>query len=139
MYIYIYILLLWFRYIKVRDSILNIFLRFQHRDFTWIRRWYSIFLDTTVGQTYRTQCEYFYIFVGIIYIAYNKVKFAELNVITYFKLRRLPLICCLQVWYNAVTQVFFSLTVCTGPIIMFSSYNNFRQNVYRYVVWIRFL
>ncbi|CAH2261012.1 jg10790 [Pararge aegeria aegeria] len=36
----------------------------------------------------------------------------------------------LNVWYAAVTQVFFSLSVCTGPIIMFSSYNGFRQNVY---------
>ncbi|CAH2106398.1 unnamed protein product [Euphydryas editha] len=37
----------------------------------------------------------------------------------------------LSVWYSAVTQVFFSLSVCTGPIIMFSSYNGFKQNVYR--------
>ncbi|XP_061377371.1 sodium-dependent nutrient amino acid transporter 1-like [Danaus plexippus] len=37
----------------------------------------------------------------------------------------------LDVWYAAVTQVFFSLTVCNGPIIMFSSYNAFKQNVYR--------
>ncbi|KAI5651871.1 sodium:neurotransmitter symporter family domain-containing protein [Phthorimaea operculella] len=37
----------------------------------------------------------------------------------------------ITVWYNAVTQVFFSLSVCTGAIIMFSSYNGFRQNVYR--------
>ncbi|XP_041978590.1 uncharacterized protein LOC121732702 [Aricia agestis] len=37
----------------------------------------------------------------------------------------------LDVWYAAVTQVFFSLSVCTGAIIMFSSYNGFRSNVYR--------
>ncbi|KAJ0177220.1 hypothetical protein K1T71_007229 [Dendrolimus kikuchii] len=37
----------------------------------------------------------------------------------------------LDVWYAAVTQVFFSLSVCTGALIMFSSYNGFRQNVYR--------
>ncbi|KAI5651870.1 sodium:neurotransmitter symporter family domain-containing protein [Phthorimaea operculella] len=37
----------------------------------------------------------------------------------------------INVWYRAVTQVFFSLSVCTGAIIMFSSYNGFRQNVYR--------
>ncbi|KAL0841250.1 hypothetical protein ABMA28_014976 [Loxostege sticticalis] len=35
------------------------------------------------------------------------------------------------VWYAAVTQVFFSLSVCSGALIMFSSYNGFRQNVYR--------
>ncbi|XP_063824948.1 sodium-dependent nutrient amino acid transporter 1-like [Ostrinia nubilalis] len=37
----------------------------------------------------------------------------------------------IKVWYAAVTQVFFSLSVCSGALIMFSSYNGFRQNVYR--------
>ncbi|XP_075973527.1 sodium-dependent nutrient amino acid transporter 1-like [Anticarsia gemmatalis] len=37
----------------------------------------------------------------------------------------------LSVWYAAVTQAFFSLSVCSGALIMFSSYNNFSQNVYR--------
>ncbi|XP_060802920.1 sodium-dependent nutrient amino acid transporter 1 [Amyelois transitella] len=36
-----------------------------------------------------------------------------------------------NVWYSAVTQVFFSLSVCSGALVMFSSYNGFRQNVYR--------
>ncbi|EDW80128.2 uncharacterized protein Dwil_GK23734 [Drosophila willistoni] len=36
-----------------------------------------------------------------------------------------------NVWYNAVTQVFFSLAVCFGVIIMYSSYNRFNHNVYR--------
>lgn len=36
-----------------------------------------------------------------------------------------------QVWYAAVTQVFFSLSVCFGNIIMYSSYNKFSHNVYR--------
>jgi len=36
-----------------------------------------------------------------------------------------------EVWYNAVTQVFFSLAVCFGVIIMYSSYNRFGHNVYR--------
>ena len=30
-----------------------------------------------------------------------------------------------------MTQVFFSLSVCFGNIIMYSSYNSFRHNVYR--------
>jgi solute carrier family 6 (neurotransmitter transporter, glycine) member 5/9 len=37
-----------------------------------------------------------------------------------------------KVWYNAVTQVFFSLAVCFGPLIMYSSYNKFGHNLYRY-------
>ncbi|XP_026317520.1 sodium-dependent nutrient amino acid transporter 1-like [Hyposmocoma kahamanoa] len=36
-----------------------------------------------------------------------------------------------KVWYAAVTQVFFSLSVCSGALIMFASFNTFKQNVYR--------
>ncbi|XP_021912916.1 sodium-dependent nutrient amino acid transporter 1-like isoform X1 [Zootermopsis nevadensis] len=36
-----------------------------------------------------------------------------------------------QVWYNAVTQAFFSLNICFGTLIMYSSYNEFNHNVYR--------
>ncbi|XP_052740397.1 sodium-dependent nutrient amino acid transporter 1-like [Bicyclus anynana] len=36
-----------------------------------------------------------------------------------------------RVWYAAITQVFFSLSVCSGTLIMFSSFNGFKQNVYR--------
>ncbi|KAH8270760.1 hypothetical protein KR018_000208 [Drosophila ironensis] len=36
-----------------------------------------------------------------------------------------------QVWYAAVTQVFFSLAICFGNIIMYSSYNRFSHNIYR--------
>uniref|UniRef100_A0A0C9R7W8 Transporter n=1 Tax=Fopius arisanus TaxID=64838 RepID=A0A0C9R7W8_9HYME len=38
------------------------------------------------------------------------------------------------VWYAAVTQCFFSLSVCFGAIISFSSHNNFRHNIYRDVI-----
>lgn len=34
-------------------------------------------------------------------------------------------------WYAAVTQVFFSLSVCFGNIIMYSSYNNFSHQIKR--------
>ena len=36
-----------------------------------------------------------------------------------------------KVWYAAVTQVFFSLTVCYGVILMYASYNNFEHNIKR--------
>ncbi|XP_046428317.1 sodium-dependent nutrient amino acid transporter 1-like [Neodiprion fabricii] len=36
-----------------------------------------------------------------------------------------------QVWYAAITQCFFSLSVCFGSIIMYSSHNEFRHNIYR--------
>lgn len=34
-------------------------------------------------------------------------------------------------WYAAVTQCFFSLSVCFGNVIMYASYNKFSHNIYR--------
>ncbi|XP_004520940.1 sodium-dependent nutrient amino acid transporter 1 isoform X1 [Ceratitis capitata] len=36
-----------------------------------------------------------------------------------------------KVWYAAVTQCFYSLSVCFGNIIMYSSYNKFDHNIHR--------
>ncbi|XP_052891518.1 sodium-dependent nutrient amino acid transporter 1-like [Anopheles moucheti] len=36
-----------------------------------------------------------------------------------------------QVWYAAVTQCFFSLTISLGSVIVFASYNSFSNNIYR--------
>ncbi|XP_049819193.1 sodium-dependent nutrient amino acid transporter 1 isoform X2 [Aethina tumida] len=36
-----------------------------------------------------------------------------------------------NVWYNAVTQCFFSLNIGFGSVTMYASYNRFRHNVYR--------
>lgn len=36
-----------------------------------------------------------------------------------------------DVWYAAITQCFFSLSVCFGGLINYASYNDFRHNVYR--------
>lgn len=36
-----------------------------------------------------------------------------------------------NVWYAAITQCFFSLSVCFGPILTYSSYNNFQHSVSR--------
>nr|XP_012219263.1 PREDICTED: sodium-dependent nutrient amino acid transporter 1-like [Linepithema humile] len=38
------------------------------------------------------------------------------------------------VWYAAVTQCFFSLSVCFGSIITYSSHNGFKHNIYRDVM-----
>lgn len=35
------------------------------------------------------------------------------------------------VWYRAVEQSFFSLAICYGSLVMYSSYNNFENNVKR--------
>ncbi|XP_020283025.1 sodium-dependent nutrient amino acid transporter 1-like isoform X2 [Pseudomyrmex gracilis] len=39
-----------------------------------------------------------------------------------------------NVWYAAVTQCFFSLSVCFGSIITYSSHNEFKHNIYRDVL-----
>lgn len=44
-----------------------------------------------------------------------------------------------KVWYSATTQLFFSLSVGMGSIIMFSSYNNFHHNIYSYFPCYSFL
>ena len=41
-------------------------------------------------------------------------------------------------WFAAVTQAFFSLNVGFGPLITYSSFNEFRHNVYRDALIISF-
>ncbi|XP_049772380.1 sodium-dependent nutrient amino acid transporter 1-like [Schistocerca cancellata] len=36
-----------------------------------------------------------------------------------------------NVWYAAVTQCFFSLSMSFGTLVMLASYNNFKHNIYR--------
>lgn len=45
----------------------------------------------------------------------------------------------IEVWYQAVTQCFFSLTICFGGLIVYSSFNNFQNNIYRHAVIITWL
>ncbi|XP_073819734.1 sodium-dependent nutrient amino acid transporter 1-like [Musca autumnalis] len=39
-----------------------------------------------------------------------------------------------KVWYNAITQMFFSLGICFGVLMMYASFNDFRKNVHRDVM-----
>ncbi|XP_058829535.1 sodium-dependent nutrient amino acid transporter 1-like [Topomyia yanbarensis] len=45
----------------------------------------------------------------------------------------------IEVWYEAVTQCFFSLTICFGGLIVYSSFNNFHNDIYRHAVIITWL
>ena len=44
----------------------------------------------------------------------------------------------IKVWYAAVTQSFFSLSVGFGALFTYSSYNDFKHNVYRDALIISF-
>ena len=39
------------------------------------------------------------------------------------------------VWVEAATQIFFSLSVCNGNLITMSSYNKFKNNCLRWLVY----
>ncbi|XP_055624579.1 sodium-dependent nutrient amino acid transporter 1-like [Toxorhynchites rutilus septentrionalis] len=54
-----------------------------------------------------------------------------MNGILYFLTPQWDQLMNVTVWYEAVTQCFFSLSVCFGGIIAYSSFNNFSNNVYR--------
>lgn len=53
------------------------------------------------------------------------------NGIKYFFTPQWDKILLPKVWYAAVTQVFFSLNIFFGNIVMYSSFNKFNHNVYR--------
>lgn len=53
------------------------------------------------------------------------------NGIKYFFTPQWDKLLTVQVWYEAVTQCFFSLTICFGGLIVYSSFNDFHNNIYR--------
>ncbi|XP_055531740.1 sodium-dependent nutrient amino acid transporter 1-like isoform X2 [Wyeomyia smithii] len=53
------------------------------------------------------------------------------NGIKYFLTPKWDQLFTVTVWMEAVTQCFFSLSICFGGIIAYSSFNNFSNNVYR--------
>ncbi|EDX06730.1 GD25852 [Drosophila simulans] len=39
-----------------------------------------------------------------------------------------------HVWYAAITQMFFSLAICFGTLVMYASFNDFNKNVHKDVI-----
>ncbi|KAL4713244.1 hypothetical protein ACJJTC_013174 [Scirpophaga incertulas] len=97
--------------------------------------WLIIFFIVARGVKSSGKASYFlaifpYVIMIILLITTATLKGAGEGIL-YFITPQWEKLLELNVWYAAVTQLFFSLSVCTGAIIMFSSYNGFRQNVYR--------
>lgn len=70
-------------------------------------------------------------FVLIILLVRSLTLPGAFNGIKYFFMPQWDKILEPSVWYAAVTQVFFSLNVFFGSIVMYSSYNKFDHNIYR--------
>ncbi|XP_055703632.1 sodium-dependent nutrient amino acid transporter 1-like isoform X2 [Phlebotomus papatasi] len=71
-----------------------------------------------------------YVVLGILLIRSSTLPGA-MNGIIYFIKPQWDQLLNPQVWYAAVTQVFFSLSVCFGNVIMYASFNKFDHNIYR--------
>ncbi|XP_055624083.1 sodium-dependent nutrient amino acid transporter 1-like [Toxorhynchites rutilus septentrionalis] len=61
------------------------------------------------------------------------------NGIKYFFTPQWDKLLTIEVWYEAVTQCFFSLTICFGGLIVYASFNDFHNNIYRHAVIITWL
>lgn len=97
--------------------------------------WFIVFLTLVRGVKSSGKASYvlaiFPYFVLSILLVRALTLEGSLNGIKYFLTPQWDKIFDIKVWYAAVTQVFFSLSVCFGNIIMYSSYNKFSHNVYR--------
>lgn len=97
--------------------------------------WVCVFLIIRRGVKSSGKAAYFlalfpYIIMGVLLIRAVTLP-GSLNGILFFIKPNWEKILDPKVWYAAVTQCFYSLSVCFGNIIMYSSFNKFGHNVHR--------
>ncbi|XP_017855353.1 sodium-dependent nutrient amino acid transporter 1 isoform X3 [Drosophila busckii] len=97
--------------------------------------WASIFLIIRRGVKSSGKASYFlalfpYVIMGVLLVRAVTLP-GSLNGIYYFIKPNWGKILDPKVWYAAVTQCFYSLSVCFGNIIMYASFNKFGHNVHR--------
>ncbi|XP_037946221.1 sodium-dependent nutrient amino acid transporter 1-like isoform X1 [Teleopsis dalmanni] len=97
--------------------------------------WICIYLVIIRGVKSSGKASYFlaifpYVIMGILLIRAVTLP-GSIDGIIYFIKPNWGKILDPKVWYAAVTQCFYSLSVCFGNIIMYASYNKFTHNVHR--------
>ncbi|XP_015434042.1 PREDICTED: sodium-dependent nutrient amino acid transporter 1-like [Dufourea novaeangliae] len=97
--------------------------------------WLSVILITFQGVKSSGKASYFLAIFPYIILISLLVRAATLdgagNGILYFVTPKWSKLFDPTVWYAAVTQCFFSLSVCFGTIVNYSSHNDFKHNIYR--------
>ncbi|XP_034097312.1 sodium-dependent nutrient amino acid transporter 1 isoform X1 [Drosophila albomicans] len=97
--------------------------------------WTCVFLIIRRGVKSSGKASYFlalfpYVIMGVLLVRAVTLP-GSLDGIYYFIKPNWEKILDPKVWYAAVTQCFYSLSVCFGNIIMYSSFNKFGHNVHR--------
>ncbi|XP_023170220.1 sodium-dependent nutrient amino acid transporter 1 isoform X2 [Drosophila hydei] len=97
--------------------------------------WMCVFLIIRRGVKSSGKASYFlalfpYVIMGVLLVRAVTLP-GSLDGIYYFIKPNWGKILDPKVWYAAVTQCFYSLSVCFGNIIMYSSFNKFGHNVHR--------
>ncbi|XP_017860214.1 PREDICTED: sodium-dependent nutrient amino acid transporter 1 isoform X1 [Drosophila arizonae] len=97
--------------------------------------WLCVFLIIRRGVKSSGKASYFlalfpYVIMGVLLIRAVTLP-GSLDGIYYFIKPNWGKILDPKVWYAAVTQCFYSLSVCFGNIIMYASFNKFGHNVHR--------
>ncbi|XP_064553958.1 sodium-dependent nutrient amino acid transporter 1 isoform X1 [Drosophila montana] len=97
--------------------------------------WLCVFLIIRRGVKSSGKASYFlalfpYVIMGVLLVRAVTLP-GSMDGIWYFIKPNWSKILDPKVWYAAVTQCFYSLSVCFGNIIMYSSYNKFGHNVHR--------
>lgn len=97
--------------------------------------WFIIFLVVSRGVKSSGKAAYFlaifpYVVMFILLIRAATLEGAEEGILFFIR-PQWDKLADFNVWYAATTQVFFSLSVCTGAVLTYGSYNRFRHTVYR--------
>ncbi|XP_018398128.1 PREDICTED: sodium-dependent nutrient amino acid transporter 1-like [Cyphomyrmex costatus] len=97
--------------------------------------WLTVFLVVIRGVRSSGKAAYFlaiFPYVVLIVLLIRAVTLdGSVNGIFYFITPTWEKLLTPMIWYHAVAQCFFSLTVCFGAVVMFASHNKFHHDLYR--------